>query len=112
MIVRSLLIALMIACLPAIAHADPCEGPLPQRAGETFSGAVRYVGDGDSLCVGQSRDPGTWIEVRLADFHAPELNAAAGPAGKAALERFCAKRGPKRAGARTCGMISVSRVRS
>lgn len=55
------------------ARADPCEGRLPSRAGEAFAGTVRYVGDGDSLCVGRTSDPGEWIEVRLADFDAPEL---------------------------------------
>lgn len=51
------------------AIADPCEAPLPRRAGEVFSGQVEYIGDGDSLCV---RARGGLIEVRLADFDAPE----------------------------------------
>lgn len=63
---------------PAVAHADPCEGRLPSRAGESFSGVVRYVGDGDSLCLGPSTDPATWIEVRLSDFDAPELHSPTG----------------------------------
>ncbi len=74
-----------LACLAAPAHADPCEGPLPQRAGVVFSGTVRHVGDGDSLCIGRSTDPNEWIEVRLADFNAPELREPAGPAARAAL---------------------------
>lgn len=41
------------------ARAEPREGRLPSRAGEAFSGQVRYIGDGDSLCVGQSSDPAT-----------------------------------------------------
>lgn len=82
------LFVLALVMLPAIAHADPCEGPLPHRAGETFAGIVRYVGDGDSLCVGQSNDPNTWIEVRLADFNAPELHSPAGPGAKATLEHI------------------------
>jgi endonuclease YncB( thermonuclease family) len=53
---------------------------------------VRYVGDGEGLCVGQTADPKEWIEVRLADFNAPELNAPDGPAAKAALERLALKR--------------------
>lgn len=53
-------------------------GPSAARAGETFSGVVRYVGDGDSLCLGPSTDPSTWIEVRLADFDAPELHSPTG----------------------------------
>lgn len=85
---RILLAALCLAALPTFAWADPCEAALPRRAGETFSGQVRYIGDGDSLCVGNSSDPATWIEVRLADFNAPELHADGGAAAKAALERL------------------------
>ncbi|MEZ5996819.1 MAG: hypothetical protein R3C25_13810 [Hyphomonadaceae bacterium] len=81
-------IAICFAALPAVAWADPCEAPLPRRAGETFSGQVRYIGDGDSLCVGNSSHPTTWIEVRLADFNAPELHAQGGEAAKDALERL------------------------
>ncbi|HJS80340.1 MAG TPA: hypothetical protein VJ748_06915 [Vitreimonas sp.] len=71
-------VALAVLALPTLAHADPCEGDLPARAGQSFSGAVRCVGDGDSLCIGPSSDPNTWIEVRLADFNAPELNSRGG----------------------------------
>lgn len=55
------------------AHADPCEGPLPTKNTQ-FSGTVRYVGDGDGLCIGPAGQPERWIEVRLGDFHAPELH--------------------------------------
>lgn len=68
----------------SLAYADPCEAPMP-RDGAAFNGQVRYVGDGDSLCVGRSSDPATWIEVRLADFYAPELSEAGGEAAKHAL---------------------------
>ena len=88
MSVRIAIVAIVALALPAIARADPCEGSLPRREGERFVGTVRYVGDGDSLCVGQSSDPNTWIEVRLADFNAPELHTAAGPAAKTTLERI------------------------
>lgn len=74
------------AGLASPAAADPCTAPLPMRAGQTFFGSVRYIGDGDSLCIGASADPGSWIEVRLADFDAPELHAASGARAKAALE--------------------------
>ncbi|MCR6733994.1 MAG: nuclease [Afipia sp.] len=79
-------------CYAAPAHADPCEGPLPSRAGVQFSGLVRYVGDGDGLCVGRTADPNEWIEVRLADFNAPELHAPGGPTAKAVLERLVLQR--------------------
>ncbi len=73
MLIRVLFVAIAMIALPAVAHADPCEGELPSRSGQVFSGTVRYVGDGDSICVGKTTDPNEWIEVRLADFDAPEL---------------------------------------
>lgn len=81
----------------APAFADPCKAPLPSRAGQAFAGQVRYVGDGDSLCVGASANPADWIEIRLADFDAPELHSPEGPRAKAilaaiALGRFAACR--------------------
>jgi micrococcal nuclease len=67
-------------------RADPCEASLP-KPGTQFDGTVRYVGDGDSLCVGKTSDPRTWIEVRAEDFYAPELHAPGGREAKSALER-------------------------
>lgn len=84
---RPILLAALLLAAPTAALADPCEGPLPS-AGTTFSGPARYIVDGDGLCVGASPDPATWIEVRLADFYAPELQAPGGPAAKAALEQI------------------------
>lgn len=75
-----------LAIAPAAA-ADPCEGALPRQDGAHFAGVVRYVGDGDSLCVGESDDPASWIEVRLADFDAPELNEPGGAEGRAIARR-------------------------
>ncbi len=80
------IIAVAFMATPAL--ADPCEAPLPSRPGVEFSGVVRYVGDGDSLCVGRTSNPAEWIEVRLSDFDAPELQAAGGSAAKRALERL------------------------
>jgi endonuclease YncB( thermonuclease family) len=74
------------ALAPSVAFADPCTAALPRRAGAEFSGAVRYVGDGDSLCVGEGDDPSTWIEVRLGDFDAPELHSRDGARSKRFLE--------------------------
>lgn len=88
LLMRFVFFLLLFLCAPAVAFADPCEGPLPRNAGAEFSGVVRYVGDGDSLCVGNSSDPSTWIEVRLADFNAPELHAQGGEAAKDALEHL------------------------
>ncbi|MBT2189406.1 hypothetical protein [Sphingobium nicotianae] len=53
-----------------------------------FSGIVRYVGDGDGLCVGPAGRPDQWIEVRLGDFYAPELHEAGGTDAKVRLERL------------------------
>jgi micrococcal nuclease len=77
------------------AVADPCEaipdeGPMPAYLafGATFSGRVVDVLDGDSLCVAVGPEHKDWVEVRLADFYAPEASEAAGPAAKAALKRI------------------------
>ncbi len=75
------------ALVPSVAHADPCTAALPRQAGAEFTGVVRYVGDGDSLCVGATSDPREWIEVRLGDFDAPELHSADGPRSKRFLEQ-------------------------
>lgn len=82
---KRLLIAMLSSCTPAL--ADPCTAPLPSP-GTSFSGTVRYVGDGDSICVGSSGNVSTWIEVRVADFYAPELHTPDGPKAKAALKRI------------------------
>ncbi len=77
------------------ALADPCKaipdrGPAPiwAKPGYSVTGPVRYIADGDGLCVGASADPETWVEIRLADFYAPELRDPGGAAAKAALERI------------------------
>lgn len=76
----------LLACTWAWpAFADPCKGALP-RKGATFSGVVRYVGDGDGLCVGPAGHPDRWIEIRLADFYAPELHERGGGDAKRRLE--------------------------
>jgi len=84
-----------VACLASAALADPCRaipdrGPLPSYLypGASFSGPVTYVGDGDSLCVAVGSGPENWVEVRLADFYAPELHKAGGEQAKAALGRI------------------------
>jgi micrococcal nuclease len=75
------------------AWADPCKaipdrGPPPAwiKPGEEFSGLVRYVGDGDSICIGSTADPAAWVEIRLEDFFAPELSEPGGSAAKAEME--------------------------
>lgn len=96
------LAAAMAACA-APALADPCKavpdrGPAPRfvAKGVKFAGPVVYVGDGDGLCVaavrGRERDPDTWVEVRLQDFYAPELNSPGGGEAKAALEHVALRR--------------------
>lgn len=83
-----------LAAAPAL--ADPCKlipdrgrAPAWLHKGATFSGPVVYVGDGDNLCVSVGPRAGLdWVEVRVADFYAPELHTPEGPAAKAALERI------------------------
>lgn len=77
-------LAVGLAWSPTVS-ADPCEGALPAQ-GVHFTGVVRYVGDGDSLCVGAEKRPDQWIEVRLGDFYAPELHARGGAAARQRLE--------------------------
>jgi len=81
------------------ALADPCKaipdhGPAPAwlSRGASLSGPVVYIADGDSLCVAVGPAASAWVEVRLADFYAPELHAAGGAQAKAALERLTAGR--------------------
>ncbi|MFM8375493.1 MAG: thermonuclease family protein [Phenylobacterium sp.] len=98
---RPLVVVFGLGLLPAgPALADPCraipqKGPMPASLarGERFSGPVVHVGDGDSLCVavGPRRGP-DWVEVRLADFYAPELNEPGGRAARSALERIASGR--------------------
>lgn len=84
---RRTVLALPFFLFAAPALADPCEGPLPAR-NTTFSGVVRYVGDGDGLCVGPAGRPDRWIEIRLGDFYAPELHERGGADAKRRLERL------------------------
>ncbi len=71
------------------AWADPCEAKVSgYRPGTTVAGTIRYVGDGDGVCIGPGPDPATWTEIRLADFFAPELHEPGGREAKAALARF------------------------
>ena len=90
--IRPLILALAVMALatPALAarpDTDHCRAALPAR-GATFAGIVRYVGDGDMLCVGPGPDPSVLIEVRVADFYAPELHQAGGVEARDALRRL------------------------
>lgn len=100
------MVTVVLACgwgvLASTALADPSKaipdhGPVPSwlSKGAVFSGPVAYVGDGDSLCVdvgrrmsGSAVGGEAWVEVRLADFYAPELSTEGGEAAKAALTRL------------------------
>jgi len=87
-------IAGSLALLPTLALADPCravndQGWMPKGVtyGGTFSGPVVHVIDGDSFCVAIGDGQDRWVEVRLADFSAPELKAG-GAKAKSTLERL------------------------
>lgn len=93
---RMLLLLLTIGALSCAssALADPCKavpdrGQAPDwlRPGAKFAGQVVYVGDGDSLCITAGQGSSAWVEVRLADFYAPELRSPGGAQAKAALAR-------------------------
>jgi len=79
---------LLTLLLATPAFADDCNSPLPRR-GTGFSGPVTAVLDGDSLCVG-SEDGG--IEVRIADFYAPEIREPGGPQARRTLEAIAFQR--------------------
>lgn len=86
-ILRTIVAVLAFGCWASPALADPCEGALPAK-GTDFNGIVRYVGDGDSLCVGPAGRPDRWIEVRLGDYYARELHEKGGREAKRRLERL------------------------
>lgn len=90
---RAFILSAVVLAVAYPALADPCKaipdrGPMPfyLAKGNTFSGPVVYVGDGDMICV-QAR-PGEKagsVEVRLSDFYAPELYSPGGREARAAL---------------------------
>lgn len=91
---RAALFALLCAAFASVAHADPCEavptnGPTPEhlQPGASFSGTVIEVIDGDSFCVATAQEASSWVEVRVADFNAPEASEAGGRAARDALVR-------------------------
>jgi micrococcal nuclease len=89
LLIRIALFGLGLALLASTALADPCEAPITgYRSGQTLQGTVRYVVDGDGICISNSADPKTWVEIRLADFFAPEISTPEGKKAKAALERI------------------------
>jgi len=110
---RIAILAAALALLATPALADPCKaipdrGPVPTwiEPGAVFTGQVRHILDGDGLCVGNSPDPKTWVEVRLEDFYAPELREPGGQAAKATLSRITAGRTVR------CVVTRRGRVRS
>ena len=93
MIRTATILAALALATPAL--ADPCKaiqdrGPMPSylKRGATFSGPATYVGDGDSLCVAVGQGAANWVEVRVEDFFAPELNAPGGREAKQTLTRL------------------------
>lgn len=87
--------AVLATSAATAALADPCKaipdrGPLPAYlyGGAVFSGPVVYIGDGDSLCVAVGPNQEKWVEVRLADFYAPELAEPGGHEAKRTLTRI------------------------
>ena len=83
MLARTAALALGLALFasPALA-ADPCTAipdsgrPWPSYLvkNKPFRGAVSHIIDGDGLCVATGNGSNTWVEVRLQNFFAPELN--------------------------------------
>lgn len=91
--IRTVALAALLTLAATAAAADPCEAPVRgYKAGDRIAGLVWYAGDGDSLCVGNEPYPSTWIEIREADWFAPELHAPGGKAAKAVMDRFVGRR--------------------
>jgi len=77
--------SILAAAAPAL--ADPCTAPVDgYKSSQRITGQVRYAGDGDSLCVGPSSDPRSWVEIREARWFAPELHEAGGRQAKAVMD--------------------------
>jgi Micrococcal nuclease (thermonuclease) homologs len=86
-IVLAILVGLVMVvrwAFPSGDDSDRCQAPLP-FPGSAFEGKVDWIADGDSLCV---RGDDGLIEVRLADFDAPELSQPGGNQARAALRRL------------------------
>lgn len=93
MIRTATILAALALATPAL--ADPCKaipdrGPMPSylKRGATFSGSVSHIIDGDGLCVAVGQGAANWVEVRVEDFYAPELNAPGGREAKQTLTRL------------------------
>jgi hypothetical protein len=71
-------------CRPSRPLRGPSSGS--SRHGVFRNGAL--CGDGDSLCVGETPDPTAWVEVRLADFDAPELRQPGGEQARTRLRQL------------------------
>ncbi len=81
-----LLFSIPFLTAPSIAAAARCSAVLPHN-GQSFSGPVRKVIDGGSLCLGDGPKAKRWIAVRLADLDAPALRGPGGEGAKWALRR-------------------------
>src|SRR5262245_47133992 len=61
------------------------------------------------MCVAVGVGHDRWVEVRLADFNAPEFSSRSGPQAKAALERIALGREARcKAGLRTYDRVPAS----
>jgi len=80
------LCSLFALALPGLALADPCGADVTRlREGQLLTGTVTYVGDGDSICLGSTHDPASWVEIRLENWFAPELHDPGGAEAKALM---------------------------
>lgn len=91
--IRLSLAALALALVATQAQADPCTAPVSgYRPGQVISAPISYSGDGDSLCLALGRDPSQWLEIREADWMAPELNEPGGREAKRVMDRLVGRR--------------------
>lgn len=91
--IRLSIATITLALVATQAKADPCTAKVTgYRPGDRISGLVWHSIDGDGLCVGASPTPSTWIEIREADFYAPELRTPSGRDAKRVMDQLVGKR--------------------
>ena len=84
--VEFLLLAAAPLTMPALANL--CPAPPPQLGG-SISGTVRYVVDGRGFCLSRSRDPRTWVQVRLSCVSFARARRARRHSGQAGARCSC-----------------------
>lgn len=94
---RAALLAVVVFSLALVASPALAKSPCAARAdayrpGDTLSGQVVRVVDGDGLWVAMGPGADRCIKIRIADFYAVEMDDPGGREAKAEMERIAAGR--------------------